>query len=73
MELPSGIEVSARWQKWKIAVMFTSECTITESLALMRQLSAAVAVLIWGIASFALMPPLQMRVMEAAKDAPNLA
>jgi DHA1 family inner membrane transport protein len=34
---------------------------------------AALAILIWGIASFALVPPLQMRVMEAAKDAPNLA
>jgi len=41
---------------------------------LMRwQLPAAVAILVWGIASFALVPPLQMRVMEAAKDAPNLA
>lgn len=36
-------------------------------------LPAAVAILIWGIASFALVPPLQMRVMEAATDAPNLA
>jgi DHA1 family inner membrane transport protein len=36
-------------------------------------LPAAVAILIWGIASFALVPPLQMRVMDAAKDAPNLA
>jgi len=36
-------------------------------------LPAAVAILVWGIASFALVPPLQMRVMEAAKDAPNLA
>lgn len=34
---------------------------------------AAVSILIWGAASFALVPPLQMRVMEAAKDAPNLA
>jgi DHA1 family inner membrane transport protein len=34
---------------------------------------AAVSILIWGIASFAVVPPLQMRVMEAAKDAPNLA
>ena len=33
----------------------------------------AVAVVVWGAASFALVPPLQMRVMEAAKDAPNLA
>ncbi|KUM40015.1 MFS transporter [Pseudomonas sp. EpS/L25] len=36
-------------------------------------LAAAVAILVWGFASFALVPPLQMRVMEAAKDAPNLA
>ncbi|MGP0172804.1 MFS transporter [Pseudomonas sp. NCHU5208] len=36
-------------------------------------LPAAVAILIWGIASFAIVPPLQMRVMEAAHDAPNLA
>lgn len=36
-------------------------------------LPAAVAILLWGIASFAIVPPLQMRVMEAAKDAPNLA
>ncbi|UII74150.1 MFS transporter [Pseudomonas sp. HN11] len=34
---------------------------------------AAVSILIWGIASFAVVPPLQMRVMEAAKNAPNLA
>ncbi|HBZ93185.1 MAG TPA: MFS transporter [Pseudomonas sp.] len=36
-------------------------------------LPAAVAILIWGIASFAIVPPLQMRVMEAAREAPNLA
>lgn len=33
----------------------------------------AATILIWGIASFAIVPPLQMRVMEAASDAPNLA
>ncbi len=36
-------------------------------------LPAAAAILIWGIASFAIVPPLQMRVMEAAANAPNLA
>ncbi|MDB5713389.1 MAG: transporter [Sphingomonadales bacterium] len=36
---------------------------------------AAVVVLIflWGVASFALVPPLQMRVMAEAAEAPNLA
>ena len=37
------------------------------------QVPAAAAILIWGIASFAIVPPLQMRVMDAAADAPNLA
>jgi len=36
-------------------------------------LPAAVAILIWGMASFAIVPPLQMCVMEAAREAPNLA
>ena len=36
-------------------------------------LPAGVAILIWGMASFAIVPPLQMRVMEAAREAPNLA
>ncbi|MBB3348408.1 MFS transporter [Sphingomonas sp. BK069] len=34
---------------------------------------AAAAILVWGIASFAIVPPLQMRVMAAAGEAPNLA
>ncbi|WP_294239843.1 MFS transporter [uncultured Sphingomonas sp.] len=37
------------------------------------QVTAAIAILVWGIASFAIVPPLQMRVMDAASDAPNLA
>lgn len=35
--------------------------------------TAAIAIVVWGIASFAIVPPLQMRVMDAASDAPNLA
>ncbi len=35
--------------------------------------SAAPLVFLWGVASFAVVPPLQMRVMEQASDAPNLA
>jgi len=34
---------------------------------------SAVLIFFWGVASFALVPPLQMRVMAAAADAPNLA
>ncbi|MFD1703317.1 MFS transporter [Methylopila henanensis] len=34
---------------------------------------AALTIFAWGVATFALVPPLQMRVMTAASDAPNLA
>lgn len=36
-------------------------------------IGAALAIFIWGFASFAIVPPLQTRVMAAAADAPNLA
>ncbi|SEJ23397.1 MFS transporter [Paraburkholderia diazotrophica] len=36
-------------------------------------IAAAVTVFVWGIAAFATVPPLQMRVVEKAKAAPNLA
>jgi DHA1 family inner membrane transport protein len=35
--------------------------------------ASAVLIFVWGIASFALVPPLQVRVMSAAAAAPNLA
>lgn len=35
--------------------------------------SAAPLIFLWGVASFAVVPPLQMRVMEQASEAPNLA
>ena len=34
---------------------------------------AAVTLLVWGVATFAVVPPLQMRVMRAAHEAPGLA
>lgn len=52
-----------------VLILVLLACTL-----LMRwPIPAAVSILVWGVASFALVPPLQMRVMEAAKDAPNLA
>ena len=36
-------------------------------------LPAAVSIFAWGVATFALVPPVQMRVMAVASDAPNLA
>ncbi|WP_428032566.1 MFS transporter [Ancylobacter sp.] len=43
------------------------------ALAMPFALPSAVLIFLWGVASFALVPPLQMRVMAAASDAPNLA
>jgi len=34
---------------------------------------AVILIFLWGVGSFALVPPLQVRVMNAAGDAPNLA
>ncbi len=34
---------------------------------------AAVSIFAWGVATFALVPPLQIRVLQAASDAPHLA
>ena len=36
-------------------------------------LVAPVVIFLWGVASFAIVPPLQMRVMQEAHEAPNLA
>ncbi|MDO5632640.1 MAG: MFS transporter [Paracoccus sp. (in: a-proteobacteria)] len=42
-------------------------------LFLGHTISAAVLLLIWGAAAFGVVPPVQMRVMQAAHDAPGLA
>ena len=36
-------------------------------------LPAALTIFAWGVATFAIVPPLQMRVMASGADAPNLA
>lgn len=58
-----------------LIVTLASLSAVLVAFALLMGHAAASAVLIflWGIASFALVPPLQVRVMSAASDAPNLA
>ncbi len=48
---------------------------VLAAFAVLMPFAAPTAILIflWGIASFALVPPLQLRVMTAGADAPNLA
>ncbi|MBB3398681.1 MULTISPECIES: MFS transporter [unclassified Rhizobium] len=42
-------------------------------LVLASHVGAAIGLLVWGAAAFAIVPPVQMRVMEAASEAPGLA
>lgn len=58
-----------------LIVTLGSLAAILVAFALLMSHAGAAAVLIflWGVASFALVPPLQVRVMRAAADAPNLA
>lgn len=58
-----------------LIVTLGSLAAILAAFAMTMSHAAPTAVLIflWGIASFALVPPLQVRVMKAAADAPNLA
>lgn len=58
-----------------LAVTLAALSAILVAFALIMPSAPASAVLIflWGVASFALVPPLQVRVMTAAADAPNLA
>jgi MFS transporter, DHA1 family, inner membrane transport protein len=46
---------------------------LTFALTMASPLAAPLTIFVWGVATFAIVPPLQMRVMEAASDAPNLA
>jgi DHA1 family inner membrane transport protein len=40
---------------------------------LSSHVGAAIGLVVWGAAAFAIVPPVQMRVMEAASEAPGLA
>lgn len=42
-------------------------------LALASHAGAAIGLVVWGAAAFGLVPPLQMRVMQSAAEAPGLA
>jgi MFS transporter, DHA1 family, inner membrane transport protein len=50
-----------------------SAILIAIALSMSNAASTTILVFAWGVASFALVPPLQVRVMTAAADAPNLA
>ncbi len=58
-----------------LMVTLAALSAVLVAFALLMPFKAPVAILVflWGVASFALVPPLQLRVMTAAEQAPNLA
>lgn len=46
---------------------------LASPLLLGSPVGAAITLLVWGVAAFAIVPPVQMRVMQAAAEAPGLA
>jgi DHA1 family inner membrane transport protein len=58
-----------------LIITLGSLCAILIAFAVLMSHPVATVLLIflWGVASFALVPPLQVRVMAVAADAPNLA
>lgn len=70
-----GGRLADRSVEWTLMTMLTIMALTLLAFTVLMQwpVTAAVAILVWGIASFAIVPPLQMRVMDAASDAPNLA
>ena len=58
-----------------LIVTLASLAAILVAFATLMQFATPTAIIIflWGVASFALIPPLQVRIMQAAADAPNLA
>lgn len=56
-----------------VSLAGTTVLLVLFSVGMKHALPAAVLIFLWGVTSFAVVPPLQMRVMAAAGDAPNLA
>lgn len=67
---------AADWSLTGAASMFLvllSLILFLSPLLLGTQIGAAITLVIWGMAAFAIVPPMQMRVMQAASEAPGLA
>jgi DHA1 family inner membrane transport protein len=67
---------AADWSLTGAASMFLALLSLMmflSPLLLGTHIGAAIMLVIWGMAAFAIVPPLQMRVMQAASEAPGLA
>lgn len=66
----------ADWSVDRAAGLFMAALAVIMILlpfGLTSHLGAAAGVFFWGVATFAIVPPVQMRVMQAAAEAPGLA
>jgi DHA1 family inner membrane transport protein len=74
-----GNSVGGRLADWSLdgaAKLFLGLLALTMfvlPLLLASHIGAAVGLLLWGLVTFAIVPPVQIRVMQAAADAPGLA
>ena len=57
----------------KILLAALAAIMLVLPLVLTSHVGAAIGLLLWGAATFAIVPPVQMRVMQAASEAPGLA
>jgi DHA1 family inner membrane transport protein len=57
----------------KICLAVLALIMLALPLVLTSHVGAAIGLLVWGAATFAIVPPVQMRVMAAASEAPGLA
>jgi DHA1 family inner membrane transport protein len=68
-------KLSDKWPRGTLLGCFTllALSMIAFPLLASSKTGAAIVLLVWGAAAFGLVPPLQMRVMQQAHDAPGLA
>lgn len=74
-----GNGVGGRLADWsldgatKIFLAMLAIIMVMLPLVLASHVGAAIGLLLWGVATFAIVPPVQMRVMQVAAEAPGLA
>jgi DHA1 family inner membrane transport protein len=74
-----GNSVGGRLADWsldgatKLILALLAIVMVLLPLLLKTHVSAAIGLLVWGAAAFGIVPPVQMRVMQAAAQAPGLA
>lgn len=74
-----GNAIGGRLADWslegstKLFLALLAAVMLVLPLMLINHIAAAIGLLVWGIVTFAIVPPVQIRVMQAAHDAPGLA